>query len=368
MTDEQKPNTDKGGLAEECLREYFRELGSFVLRGVPVWEGTEEVTDIDLWIYTRSTAHSRHIAIVDVKNKKRSKPYERAIWVKGLQITLGANESIIASQGIKESAQRFSERLNVRVISKSVFEAIIRKYASQPERLNSEELNIAWRATDIGKINIKSIVDLAKSEISNGINFQTLNTWLDQASDLLKLSIEREKSPGPILRAAYMCAALLAIGADFLAKDHSLSDRKARYDHFKQGMMFGTSDTTSSKSYLDFAENVVTEFLDPSGSAAAQIRYGFEKSVEKMPILDFVDYFSKPHSSIELLKAALALEVACHARNAKSPKYIESIEAKILLGLIGDYAGLRRKDVLGTKESVEKDKDFVHDSEQIKLI
>ena len=87
MTKQPTPDMDKGGAAEEALRLYFQQLGAFVVRGVKVRAGKDHVTDIDLWVYTRASVHARHVAIVDIKNKKRAKGYERLIWLKGLQAT-----------------------------------------------------------------------------------------------------------------------------------------------------------------------------------------------------------------------------------------------------------------------------------------
>lgn len=47
MAKEKTANADKGGQAEEALRNYFRNLGAFVLRGVPIREGRDDITDVD---------------------------------------------------------------------------------------------------------------------------------------------------------------------------------------------------------------------------------------------------------------------------------------------------------------------------------
>ena len=355
MTISDRATLSKGELAEECLRTYFSSLGSFVLRGVPVREGLVDVTDIDLWVYTRATAHSRHVAIVDIKNKRRGKAFERAIWVKGLQSMLGADEAIIASKGVSDVVQKLSERLTVRVISGSVFNAIIKRYADKGNRLSTYELNEIWKNTTIDKTNLKTRIDLTKSEISRKIDFRALNTWLDEGAELIKLAVERESNPGPITRAAYLCCALIAVGADFLGRDHSLTDTAFRRDFFCEGMLFGRHDFDARRAYLDFTENAVTEFLDSSGSSAAQIRTGFEKAIEMLPIQGLAEFFARPHSSSELLISAIALEEACHAKNVVNPRELPSIEAKKFIGLISDYAGLKRRDVLGTNGETRPD-------------
>ncbi len=353
MTTSGRASEVKGALAEECLGRYFRSLGSFVLRGVPVREGQETVTDIDLWVYTRPTAHSRHVAIVDIKNRRRGKAFERAVWVKGLQFALGADEAIIASRGVKDTAHRFSDRLDIRVISSSVFDAIIKRYSDAEHRLTTEQLNEVWKTITIDKLNLRARIETVKSELTRGIGFRAFNIWLDEGARLLRLATEREPEAGPITRSAYFCCALIAIGADYLGMRHSLSDTSARREFFRQGMLFGHSDSNATQTYLDFAENMVNEFLDVSGSSAAQIRTGFSKSLETLPIEGLVEFFSRAQSSSELFRAAVALEDACHSTAVPCPRDLRSLEAKVVIGLISDYSGLSRKDVLGTKENGE---------------
>lgn len=367
MRKSEKPAADKGGRAEECLAQYFRQMGSFVVRGVPVKEGQEDVTDIDLWVYTRATAHARHVAIVDIKNKKRGKAFERAIWVKGLQIALGADEAIIASQGVKDAAQKFSDRMKVKVIPQSLFDAIIKRYDQDIGRLSTEEVEEQLSEVELDKISVKKKLYLLKSEISSGIDFRTLNIWLDEAAEFLRHASERERRGGPITRAAYFCCSLVAVAADFLGKEHSLSEAAVRQDFFRQGLLFGRTDFDARTAYLQFAEQLVTEFLDPTGSSASQIRSSFDQAVEKMPVQALAEFFSRPHAGSDLLKAAVALEEAAHARALVPPHQLQSVEAKMIIGLVGDYAGLRRRDVLGAKVDTELHEALTN-AEQKKLI
>ena len=345
----------KGAQTEECLRRYFSSLGSFVLRGIPVREGSETVTDIDLWIYTRPTAYSRHIAIVDIKNKRRGKAFERAIWVKGLQSALCADEAIIASKAVKDAAHRFSERLNIRVIASSVFDAIVSRYSDAEDRLTVEELNEEWKNITIERSNLKIRMETAKSRISQGIDFRALNVWLDEGAKLMTIATEREPEGGPITRSAYLCCALIAIGADYLGRHHSFSDIGVRSSFFRQGMLFGRTDSSATQTYLDFAEHMVNEYLDGSGASSAQIRSRFSDAVQDLPIQGLVEFFSRRHSSSELFKAAIALEEACHTKQVLSPRVLGSLEAKMVIGLMSDYAGLARKDVLGVREEIDSE-------------
>ena len=363
MSGDQFKRQDRGPLAEEAFREYFRSRGSLALRAIPLREGSVTVTDIDLWVYTRATAHARHVAIVDIKNKRRGKPFERAIWVKGLQTVLGADEATIASKGLTESAQRFSERLAVHVTSPSVFDAIIRRFGHQECRLTTEQLNMMWKDAAIDNTSVKACIDSAKAEISRSIDFRALNSWLDEGARMLVLAAERERVVGPFTRAAYFCCSLIALGADYLGRHLSLSETEVRKRYFRIGMTFGRTDIDAAKEYLDFAESAVKDFLDNTGSLSAQFRFQLEKALENMPIQGLAEFFSRRDSGLGLMKAAMELEYACHARDALAPRELTAVEAKSVIGLVADYAGVSRKDILGANDVATDTQDSV-DSER----
>lgn len=341
---------DKGGIAEEALRQYFRESGSFVLRAVPVKAGTEDVSDIDLWAYSRTGPLSRSIFIVDIKNKKRGKAFERAVWIKGLQAALGADDVVIASQGAKDSVYAFAARLGVRVLSSTVFDAILKRYGNLPARVSLEALDEMWRTVPISSETLKNRMDACRSQLSSGgLSFSSLNIWVDLATELLGHSLDRERrAAGPITRAFYYTAALAAVCADYIGREHALSDHAMRKEFFRSGLLFGRSDGNEGRSYLDFAESLATEFYDRSGAAAAQMRRGFESTVSSMPIDSLVEFFARPSAGSELVRAAFALEGAAFADKAIGPADLQSSEAKSIVGLLSDYGGHRRADVLGS--------------------
>lgn len=79
------------------MRNYFLKAGCYVVRGVPfVYEGFD-VTDIDLWLYSRASSVSREITLVDSKNKKTPQAIERIFWVQGLCIATKATNAIVAT-------------------------------------------------------------------------------------------------------------------------------------------------------------------------------------------------------------------------------------------------------------------------------
>lgn len=67
---EKPTKISKGYGMEESLRSYFLQSGYYVSRGVPFRYGNFDITDIDPWLYHRTSPFSREVSIVDIKNKK----------------------------------------------------------------------------------------------------------------------------------------------------------------------------------------------------------------------------------------------------------------------------------------------------------
>jgi hypothetical protein len=347
MAKDKATQADKGGLAEEALRNYFRSLGAFVLRGVPIREGRDDITDVDLWTYTRASVHARHIAIVDIKNKKRAKGYERVIWFRGLQSAVKANEAIIASTASRDNLRPFADRMGVRLLSQQVFQAVMTRFAGQQDRLTSEELEQMWKTVRVaGATPLSHRMKVNLEEVGLGISFSALNTWIDEASSLLIYTLDHEREPGPVMRAVLLCCALVAVGGDYLGRELAFSDQEARRDHFRNGLIFGRPDRNAARTYLAFAEKLVTDFVDRTGAAAATIRTGFNRAAEHLPVNQFIEFFARPTAGRELMDAALQLENAAFSKDTPRIALL-SPEAKTVCFLIADYAGIDRKRLLG---------------------
>ena len=81
MSRAKNTSLNKGFAMEEALRNYFIKTGYYVIRGVPFTFGGFDITDIDLWLYSRTSSVSREITIVDAKNKKTPQAIERIFCI-----------------------------------------------------------------------------------------------------------------------------------------------------------------------------------------------------------------------------------------------------------------------------------------------
>lgn len=106
----------KGSRMEELLRSYFLKTGYYVVRGVPfIYEGFD-VTDIDLWLYSRNLSVSREITLVDAKNKRHHSGQERIFWVQGLRVATKATNAVVATTEKRQEVKDFGRELGVLVL------------------------------------------------------------------------------------------------------------------------------------------------------------------------------------------------------------------------------------------------------------
>ncbi len=339
---------DKGGSAEEALRHYFLSMGSFVIRGVPFREGSETISDVDLWVYTRVSAYSRQISIVDVKNKKRSRAFERILWAKGLQAAVKADEAIVATSDGRDILTPFASRIGVRVLTLQPFRAIFQKFSDDRTRLTNEEMFQSWRNCRLrsGETVLTRIEDCL-SYIGAGIGFAALNNFIDEAVSLFFLASENAIESENYIRAAYFISSLSALSADYLGRELAFAESEARRERFHQGLLYGSTSADYGQKLFDFSEAAVNEFLDPSGASSSALRKGMEEKLSKLPVRGLADFFTRPSAGREMLDGAIMLESAAFSRVFTHASDLRP-EAKAILGAIFDYGGLPRRLFLGT--------------------
>jgi hypothetical protein len=346
MAKRSESDLDQGGVAEEALRVYFQTLGAFVVRGAKVRAGRDHVTDMDLWVYTRASVHARHIAIVDIKNKRKAKGYERLIWVKGLQSAVGADEAIVATTSSRDDLKPFAAHMGIKLLSDQVFKAVVSRFAHQESRFSSEDLERMWRAVRIeGAKDLAALMERNLVELSLGLSFTTMNVWIDEAAKLLVYCNDHERRPGPVARAVLLLASLVAVCADYMGRNTAFADADTRRTYFREGLLFGKAEEGAADRFLSFAEKVATDFVDHTGAAAASIRVGFQKAVANLPVGGFIDLFARPAAGRELLDAAVQLERTAFSRNEPTFAALPT-EAKTIVALLVDYAGLDRRHLL----------------------
>jgi hypothetical protein len=107
-----------GAALEELVRAYFAREGFFVLRGVSYRFEYEEITDIDAWLYGWQSASLRTRMIVDVKDKRSPKAFERILWARGMQLALGCDRAVVATTDGSPKTLRFAHQQKIVLLTK----------------------------------------------------------------------------------------------------------------------------------------------------------------------------------------------------------------------------------------------------------
>src|SRR6266487_667708 len=102
-----------GLMLEELLKSYFWLAEYFVVRGLPYRIDTEDITDVDLWLYERPGASTRRRLIVDIKYRRSPRATERIIWTRGLQLALAVDTGIVATTDNRPSTRRLAKSLGI---------------------------------------------------------------------------------------------------------------------------------------------------------------------------------------------------------------------------------------------------------------
>ena len=131
---------DIGGRAEEMLRDYFLESNCYVARGIKLRFGGTDVTDIDLWLYSRPSSFSRERTNVDAKYKQKPQAMERILWAKGVQAIIGTERCIVATTDKRPVVKSYAHEHGVVVLDGHFFSRLVRRASSEPSRWIEDDL------------------------------------------------------------------------------------------------------------------------------------------------------------------------------------------------------------------------------------
>lgn len=341
---------DKGLELEEVLKAYFWQAGFFVLRGAPYRLDSEDVTDIDLWLYERPGALTRRRIIVDVKNRRSPKAAERIVWTKGLQAALGADGAIVTTTDKRTSARRLSKALNVTLIDG---DAVNKLMHSEQLRytgcISSTELDIlaarvdkSRRSTDWSQ-NLRS----ARASIISGIGVQSTNKNLAANAYFAEQTVQAQPGSEQAqvgLRLVYLTAALAAISLDYMVADQAFRPQEERRQAIVEGIRFGESESVGALSTVRVAISLARKYTDSGTAAAKQIEHGFYGDADRIPAEIIADYVARISTSDVLFNVARELERAS-SEIELTPYDQMTAEAKSLLGVFLDFNGVSREKI-----------------------
>lgn len=331
---ENQQKITKGELMEELLRNYFLSLGYYVVRGIKYkYEGCD-ITDVDLYLYGRSSSLTRERINVDIKNKKSPQAFERILWVNGLRHLLNFDYCVVATTDQRPVINTFGNLHNT-IILDGAFLAKL-KANSFPERLTEddflEKLSKYKSYNTFQNKDWRYIYEVSKSRLLTEMDFSGFNSELFVLKYYLeKILIDQQKRE-IAMRMAYITLSHLLIIIDFIIKDIAFLDSIGREKKLSDGFKFGNL----GKEGVD---KIISMAVQIAGSKTAN---SVIKSLNSIPTDILKDFFSKNENTKNLFGWAKEFERIGYNRQFINPEDLDT-SLKGVLSVMLDYIGVERK-------------------------
>ncbi|MFK0951055.1 hypothetical protein ACIWUT_07205 [Pseudomonas aeruginosa] len=323
---------------EELLRSYFLKAGYYVVRGVPfVYEGFD-VTDIDLWLYSRTSSVSREVALVDAKNKKTPQAIERIFWVQGLRIATKATNAIVATTEKRQEVKDFGRELGVLVLDGNFLGKLAKSEDPNATRLSDEEFFSQINDYSLSKLDgdWRGRMVLSKSLLAKSLSFDSCNEWLGQGKFFAEQSITKGSPRETALRCLYLVCSFIIIAIDYSMKELSFHEQSERSELIKDGFTYGSRGSSGLRKVLNVAMALVEEHANDGPAISRQVRTSVEKQLAQLNTSILGDFFSKNDVARTLFSVAREFEQLAMTREFK-PHSTASIELRSTLFCLLDY-------------------------------
>ncbi|WDJ06260.1 hypothetical protein [Xanthomonas campestris] len=342
-----KSKGEKGYLLEEVLRAYFLRAGMYAVRGVPLQIDGFDLTDVDIWIYERSTGSSRRRQIVDAKSKLKPKAVERLLWTRGLLELLRVDGAYVATTDNRPVIKEISLRLGISVLDGADLkrmedsEKVIFR-----ERISEEELDSKVKSVDMARRNkeLQAEYQDLKAGLIEQFGAGTLNRSLDIFTGLAKRLVSshpNSEACESILRLSYIAASVTALSLDFSLSKVSFKVVEDRRKAVLNIIRYGSEDERVGMEKVRIAAALVERYA-PTGRAVAQSTLNsFQSDIQEIPAEIIADHVLAHLKGDSLFRMARSLEFEGFKRDMKGFDQLD-IELKSFLGMLLDFSGLDR--------------------------
>ncbi len=337
----------KGYELEEVLRAYFLRAGFFVLRGIPYSIDDESVTDIDLWLYERSSSTARRCQMVDIKNKSRPKAFERIIWTKGLLETLDLDGAYVATTDNRKAARKIANKLGIKLLDGNDVQRIqLSGKVLFEERVTDEHIAKDIKELDNQRRNKDTYLWLndLKSSVLIGLGANSLVRSLDAFNYFIHKTVEAQPNSDAATllgRLAYLSASLIALNLDYLGAEASFRTNDERRNIFINAIRYGNKDRQEGLRDARVATELIRQYIDNGSAIAKQIEDEIRAEYNGVPAEIIADQIIKFGRSEELFNCARALEQ--YAYKSACPNF-DALEAhpKSFIATLLDFNAIDR--------------------------
>jgi hypothetical protein len=341
-----KKTGKKGFETEEIVRSYFLGAGFFVVRGVKLRHGGDELTDIDLWLYERSATLARRRIIIDIKDNAQPKAAERLFFVKGLAELIQVEATGIATSDSRRSLRELARKHNVLWIDNADLQRLkSSQRLTASSRLSDEDLGEFIAEIDASRSskNVRDTFASVKSAVADRFGPSCANTAIDGAQYFAKMGVEAHPGSLPaqvFTRLTYFSAAIAAAALDFASGESALRPHQERLASMTEAVRFG-DDPKGTTEKLRWAEAAIRDYAPNGAGLAEMFHTRFNEALRSVPAESLAEIVVKMTNSDRLFNAARDLEHAAFLIDCPSFDDL-AIDAKSFLGAVLDFIAIDR--------------------------
>lgn len=346
----------KGSGLEELVRAYFAKQGYLAVRGAPYRYEDDEVTDIDVWLYGRLNASLRSKAIVDVKDKRSPKAYERILWARGMQLALGCDRAIVATTDINPRVVRYAQSQKVSLLTRQFLQRL-EKGMTTSDRLSMEDFFSNIQRFPNHRQDgdwIKRVLD-AKSAVVSLPPFPAFNKACMSFRFFGDRCSTRPQFREQAIRGAFVSASLACVALDMALERVVYEDAATRYETISAGVAYGDSGESKTQNSIKMVLSVVADGMENGRAVARQVKDAIERQIINLRGDVVAEYFSREHNAAPLFNVAKELDNAAHATTPEKLTDL-SVDARSVIGIFADFTHVNRTDLFRPlpKEQPEK--------------
>ncbi|WP_446741964.1 hypothetical protein [Silvibacterium acidisoli] len=336
----------KGPKAEEALRNYFVGAGFFVVRGCKFRFNQFDVTDIDIWLYSKTSPLGRQRLNVDIKNKKTPQALERIFWAKGLQSVLELDGCIVATTDTRPDVREFGLQHEVTVLDGKFLARLTKNGRTPSQRISEEELLVELEQGSMGKLggDWRGRYELSKSRLLTSLTFDGSNAWLQDVAYFLEAFATAHAPQPTLLRMVYICSAYFLVSVDFILREHVVAEHEQRRELLDSGFRYGSAGRAFTEKVGRMAASLVEGVSNQVGIGETIVQeLGEQVKVIRADLL--ADFFSRTSTHSYLFEMAKDFESAAFAVSVPTPSQLPS-QTQSVLGVFADFCSLDRKRIL----------------------
>lgn len=344
-----RKQAEQGARTEEMLRRYFLEQGFFVVRALKLKHNSVDVTDVDLWLYQRSSALMRERIIVDARDRGRPKATERILWAVGVRDMIGVDRCVVATTDRRPEVKEFAAKGDVLILDGGMLSRLQSRFSSATGRLTEEDFAVEVFPRGDEKLlrDWQRRIDESKGRLLQGLSFDGCNAWLEDAGYFLAAARPGLPRCDAALRLTYLTLSFFLIGLDWVMRQTVFEDWDSRIAHLEGGFRFGSKGHEGFENLLRTSESLLVQYFPDMSGIAATVRNRARDQLQGLPAGGLAQFFARNEVYSKLFSMARTFEQAAFAENLYRPSEMD-VPLQAVVGVVLDFFGSPRKGFLGS--------------------